>query len=48
MFTVSECIVFISTIIKIEDVFAGILVRHPYLSRVFSSFVFGNTHPCLS
>ena len=36
------------TIIKIEDVFAGILVSHPYLSRFLSSFSFGNTDPCLS
>ena len=35
-------------VIKIENVFAGILVRHQYLSRFLSSFVFGNTNPCLS
>jgi hypothetical protein len=33
----------ISTIIKIEDVFAGTLVRHPCMSRFLSSFAFGNT-----
>ena len=38
----------ISTIIKIEDVFTGILVRHPRLSRFLSSFTFKNTDPCLS
>jgi hypothetical protein len=38
----------ISTIIKIEDVFAGILVRHPCMSRFLSSFAFGNTYPYLS
>ena len=34
--------------IKIENVFAGILIRHPYLSRFLSSFPFGNTDPCMS
>ena len=28
------------TIIKIKDVFAGILVRHPCMSRFLSSFAF--------
>ena len=34
----------ISTTIKIEDVFAGTLVRHPCMSRVLSSFALGNTY----
>jgi hypothetical protein len=38
----------ISTIIKIEDVFAGTLVRYPYLSRFLSSFAFVNKDMCLS
>ena len=38
----------ISTIIKIEDVFAGILVRHPYMSLFLTLFVFGNAYPYLS
>ena len=38
----------ISTIIKTEDVFAGILVCHPCMSRFLSSFVFGNIYPYLS
>ena len=38
----------ISTIIKIKDVFAGILVHHPYMSRFLSPFAFGNTNPYLS
>ncbi len=38
----------ISTIIKIEDVFADILVRHPCISRFLSLFAFGNTFPHLS
>ncbi len=38
----------ISTIIKIEDVFVGILVRHPCMSRFLNSFAFGNTYPYLS
>ena len=38
----------ISTIIKTEDVFVGILVRHPCMSRFLSSFAFGNIHPHLS
>ena len=33
----------ISTIIKIEDVYAGPLVCHPCLSRFLSSFAFRNT-----
>ena len=33
---------------KIEDVFAGTLVRHPCLSRLLSSFAFGNTDLYLS
>ncbi len=36
-----------STIIKIEDIFAGILIRHPCMSRFLSSFAFGNTYPYL-
>ncbi len=39
---------FLSTIIKIEDVFTGILVRHPYMSRFLSSFAFENTYSFLS
>ena len=40
---------YISTIIKIEDVFTGILVRHPYMSRFLSSFAFeNNTDPYLN
>lgn len=35
----------ISTIIKIENVFVGSLVRHSCLSRSLSSFTFGNTYP---
>jgi hypothetical protein len=38
----------ISTIIKIENAFAGILVRHPCMSRFLSSFAFGNTYMYLS
>ena len=38
----------LSTIIKMKDVFTGILVRHPCLSRFLSLFAFGNTYPCLS
>ena len=38
----------ISTIIKIKDVFTGILIRHPYSSRFFNSLAFGNINPCLS
>jgi type VI protein secretion system component VasA len=34
--------------IKIENVFAGILVRHPYLSRFLSSFAFENRDPHMS
>ncbi len=34
----------ISTIIKIEDVFAGTLVRHLGMSRFLSLFVFGNIY----
>ena len=37
----------ISIIIKIEDVFAGVLVRHPCLSRFLNPFAFGNTYPYL-
>ena len=37
-----------STIIKIEDVFAGILIRHPYFTWFLSSFAFGNIDPYLS
>jgi hypothetical protein len=40
--------IFISTIIKIEDVFAGILVRHPCMSRFLSLIAFENTYPYLS
>ena len=39
---------FAGTIIKIEDVFVGTLVRHPCMSRFLSSFAFGNTNPYLS
>ena len=38
----------ISTIVKFEDGFAGILVRYPCMSRFLSSFVFRNTYPYLS
>ena len=38
----------ISTIIKIEDVFAGILIRDPCMSQLLSSFAFGNIYPYLS
>ena len=38
----------ISTIIKIEDVFAGILIRHLYLSWFLSSSAFENTDQCTS
>ena len=38
----------ISIIIKIEDVFADTLVRHPFMSRFLSSFDFGNTYPYMS
>ncbi len=37
----------ISTIIKIEDIFTGALISHPYMSRLLSSFAFGNTYPYL-
>ena len=35
--------ILISTIIKIEDVFAGTLIRHLFMSRFSSSFAFENT-----
>ena len=38
----------ISTIIKIKDIFAGILVRHLCMSRFLILFSFGNTYPYLS
>jgi hypothetical protein len=49
VFTRYNALVFflVSTIIKINNVFAGILVRHPCLSRFLSLFAFGNTDPCL-
>ncbi len=40
--------IYICTIIKIENVFAGILVCHPCISQFLSSFAFGNTYPYLS
>ncbi len=40
--------ILISTIIKIKDVFVGILVRYPCMSRFLSSITFGNTYPYLS
>ena len=39
---------FFSTIIKIKDIFTGILARHLCMSRFLSSFAFGNTDPYLS
>lgn len=38
----------ISTIIKIEDVFAVTLERHSCMSWFLISFAFGNTYPYLS
>ena len=35
---------YISTIIKIKDVFAGILIRYSCLSRFLSSFAFEITY----
>ena len=37
-----------SSIIKIEDVFAGILVRRPSMNRFLNLFVFEHTYPYLS
>ena len=39
---------YISTIIKIEVVFAGSLLRHLCMSRFLTSFAFRNTYPYLS
>jgi hypothetical protein len=46
--TKKKCKHRISTIIKIEDVFADTLVSHSYLSRFLSSFAFENIYLCLS
>ena len=43
-----KCKHHISTIIKIQDVFADTLVSHSYLSRFLSSFAFENIYLCLS
>ena len=37
-----------STIIKIEDVFTGTLIRHSCFSRFLSLFAFENTYLCFS